>query len=266
MAMHQIVRVEDDLRYGRESSQEVDALFRDLLIGVTNFFRDPEAFKLLDEKVLKRLVANKAPHEPLRVWVCGCSTGEEAYSIAILLYEHTIAMKRVLKVQVFATDIDAQAIEQARSGVYPASIAAHVGEERLNRFFILDPQRSTYRVQKHIRDLVVFAEQDVIKDPPFSRLDLVTCRNLLIYLNSDLQRKLIPLFHYALAPGGTLFLGRLRRWATARACSTCWTASGSCTRDCRATSTRFALDGRTSCRRCPMTCRVIHARRQLVRR
>jgi two-component system CheB/CheR fusion protein len=207
MALHQLARPEDYLRYAREHPPEVEALFRDLLIGVTNFFRDPEAFKILDEKVIAKLVAQKSAHEPLRVWACGCSTGEEAYSIAILLYEHMLAAKRVLKVQVFATDIDRAAIEQARSGVYPASIAANLTEERLSRFFIHDPQRGTYRIQKHIRDLLVFSEQDVIKDPPFSKLDLVSCRNLLIYLNADLQRKLIPLFHYALVPGGALFLG-----------------------------------------------------------
>ena len=207
MALHQFVQPDDYLRYARENPPEVEALFRDLLIGVTNFFRDPEAFKILDEKVIARMTAQKAAHEPVRVWVCGCSTGEEAYSIAILLYEHMMAAKRVLKVQVFATDIDRAAIEQARSGVYPSSIAAHVTEDRLNRFFTHDPQRGTYRIQKHIRDLLVFSEQDVIKDPPFSKLDLVSCRNLLIYLNADLQRKLIPLFHYSLVPGGALFLG-----------------------------------------------------------
>jgi two-component system, chemotaxis family, CheB/CheR fusion protein len=207
MALHQLAQAEEYLRYARENPPEVEALFRDLLIGVTNFFRDPEAFRVLDEKVIARLVSQKSAHEPLRIWVCGCSTGEEAYSIAILLYEHMLAEKRMVKVQIFATDIDRAAIEQARSGVYPSSIAAHVGEERLARFFTLDPQHGTYRIQKHIRDLLVFSEQDVIKDPPFSKLDLVTCRNLLIYLNADLQRKLIPLFHYALVPGGALFLG-----------------------------------------------------------
>jgi two-component system CheB/CheR fusion protein len=207
MALRQIEAPEDYLRYARENPQEIEALFRDLLIGVTNFFRDADAFKLLDEKVIAPMVSAKSAHEPLRVWVCGCSTGEEAYSIAMLLYEHMMAHKRVLKAQVFATDIDRNAIDLARAGVYPASIAGHVSEERLARFFTLDPARGTYRIQKHIRDLLVFSEQDVIKDPPFSKLDMVSCRNLLIYLNGELQRKLIPLFHYALVPGGTLFLG-----------------------------------------------------------
>lgn len=207
MALRQIAQSEDYLRFARENPQEVDALFRDLLIGVTNFFRDPEAFKVLEQKVIPGLLAHKAAHDALRVWICGCSTGEEAYSIAILLYEHMMKARQVLKVQVFATDIDRQAIEQARSGIYPDSIAANLSEERLNRFFTHDPQRGTYRIQKHIRDLLVFSEQDVIKDPPFSKLDLVSCRNLLIYLNAELQRKLIPLFHYALVPAGALFLG-----------------------------------------------------------
>lgn len=207
MALRQITHSDDYLRFARENPQEVDALFRDLLIGVTNFFRDPEAFKVLEHKVIPALLAHKAPHDALRVWVCGCSTGEEAYSIAILLYEHMMKARQVLKVQVFATDIDRHAIEQARSGVYPDNIAANVSEERLGRFFTHELQHGTYRIQKHIRDLLVFSEQDVIQDPPFSKLDLVSCRNLLIYLNAELQRKLIPLFHYALVPAGALFLG-----------------------------------------------------------
>ncbi len=207
MALRQIVDAQDYLRYARENPQEVEALFRDLLIGVTNFFRDPQAYKVLEDKVIPRLLEHKSAHETLRAWVCACSTGEEAYSIAILLVELMAQAKTPVKLQIFATDIDRQAIELARAGVYPASIAAHVSEERLARWFVHDAQRGTYRIRKSIRDLLVFSEQDVIKDPPFSRLDLVSCRNLLIYLNADLQRKLIALFHYALLPGGALFLG-----------------------------------------------------------
>nr|WP_281375173.1 CheR family methyltransferase [Aquabacterium terrae] len=207
MALHQIEQPEDYLHHARENPQEVEALFRDLLIGVTNFFRDPEAFKLLEEKVIPRIVADKSAHDTVRVWVCACSTGEEAYSIAMLLYEAMIELKRSFKVQVFATDIDTLAIEQARAGVFPASIADDITPDRLNQFFTHDPQRGTYRIQKHIRDLLVFSAQDVIKDPPFSKLDLISCRNLLIYLNAEVQKKLIPLFHYALVPGGALFLG-----------------------------------------------------------
>jgi len=207
MALHQLEHPDDYLRHVRENPPELDALFRDLLIGVTNFFRDPEAFKVLEEQVVPTLLASKSAHQPLRVWVCGCSTGEEAYSIAIVLHEHMLATKKVVKLQMFATDIDHHAIEHARMGIYPANIVANVSGERLTRFFTLDPQRGTYRIQKHIRELLVFSDHDVIRDPPFSRLDLVSCRNLLIYLNGDLQRKLIPLFHYALVPGGKLFLG-----------------------------------------------------------
>ena len=207
MALHQIERADQYLRHLRDNPLEVEALFQDLLIGVTSFFRDPEAFKLLEERVIPRLLQTKDGNDAVRVWVCGCSTGEEAYSIAMLLHEQQMAGKQALKVQVFGTDIDRQAIETARAGVYPASIAADIGEERLARYFILEPQRGSYRIQKHIRDMLVFSEQDVTKDPPFSRLDLVSCRNLLIYLNTEVQRKLIPLFHYALVPGGTLFLG-----------------------------------------------------------
>ena len=207
MALHQLEHGEDYLRHARDNPTELDALFRDLLIGVTNFFRDPEAFKVLQSALIPRLVAGKGAADPLRVWVCACATGEEAYSIAIVLHEHLSEVNKPLRLQVFATDIDADAIEHARAGVYPANIAAHVSEERLSRYFTHDAQRGTYRIHKVIRDLLVFSEQDVIKDPPFSRLDLVSCRNLMIYLNADLQRKLIPLFHYALVPGGGLFLG-----------------------------------------------------------
>ncbi len=207
MALHQLGQPEDYLRHCRDNPTEIDARFRDLLIGVTSFFRDPAAFKALEEELIPRLLAHKSSHEPIRVWVCGCSTGEEAYSIAIVLYEQMMAANRPFKLQLFATDIDRRAIEHARAGIYPASSANSVSEERLSRFFTHDAQRGTYRIQKHIRDLLVFSEQDVIKDPPFSKIDLLSCRNLMIYLNGDLQRKLIPLFHYALAPGGALFLG-----------------------------------------------------------
>ena len=207
MALHQLLDHDEYFQYARENPVEVEGLFRDLLIGVTNFFRDPEAFRILEEKVIPRLMKEKGAHDHFRVWVCGCSTGEEAYSIAILLQEHLEASKRALKVQVFATDIDHLAIEQARAGIFPASIAADVSAARLTHFFIHDQERDVYRVQKVIRDMLVFSEQDAIKDPPFSKLDLISCRNLLIYLNGEVQRKLIPLFHYALNPGGVLFLG-----------------------------------------------------------
>ena len=207
MALHQIERQGDYIRFLQQDSAEVEALFHDLLIGVTSFFRDPGAFAALESEVVPRLFAGKPAGATVRVWVCGCSTGEEAYSIAILLLEHLETLKQGFKIQVFATDLDARAIEQARSGVYPASIAADVSVERLARFFSQESDDGAYRVQKSIRDLLVFSEQDLIKDPPFSRLDLISCRNLLIYMNGDLQKRLIPLFHYALCPDGFLFLG-----------------------------------------------------------
>lgn len=207
MAVHQIETLDGYVKFLQQTPIEVEALFRDLLIGVTNFFRDPEAFKALEEQVIPKLFAGKPAGAMIRVWAPGCSTGEEAYSIAILLQEHLEALKQGFRVQVFATDIDDRAIAIARAGLYPASIAADIYPERLARFFAADPDRSTYRVHKSIRDLLVFSEQDVIKDPPFSKLDLICCRNLMIYMGGSLQKRLIPLFHYALNPGGMLFLG-----------------------------------------------------------
>jgi two-component system CheB/CheR fusion protein len=207
MAVHQIGRAEDYLRHLRQTPAEALALFRDLLIGVTNFFRDPEAFAVLEKEFIPQLFVGKPAGATIRVWVCGCASGEEAYSLAILLQEHLETLKQPFKFQVFATDLDARAIEQARAGVYPASIAADITPERLSRFFTQEPDSGICRIQKIIRDLLIFSEQDVIKDPPFSRIDLISCRNLLIYLNSDLQKKLLPLFHYALNPQGMLFLG-----------------------------------------------------------
>jgi two-component system CheB/CheR fusion protein len=207
MAVHQIGALASYVRYLQQTPPEVEALFRDLLIGVTSFFRDAEAFKVLEEQIIPQLFADKPPGAVLRVWSPGCSTGEEAYSIAILLQEHMNAFKHGCTVQVFATDIDRRAIATARSGLYPASIAADVSPERLARFFTAAPEGSAYRIHKSIRDMLVFSEQDVIKDPPFSRIDLISCRNLLIYMGTELQKKLIPLFHYVLNPGGTLFLG-----------------------------------------------------------
>jgi two-component system CheB/CheR fusion protein len=207
MAVHQIETLEGYIRYLQQTPIEVDALFRDLLIGVTNFFRDPAAFEALETEVIPKLFEGKHTGATVRVWVPACSTGEEAYSIAILLVERMEALKQNFVLQVFATDIDSNAIALARSGSYPASIATDISPERLARFFTVEPDGSAYRIHKSIRDLLVFSEQDVIKDPPFSKLDLLSCRNLLIYMGGELQRKLIPLFHYALNQSGYLFLG-----------------------------------------------------------
>ncbi|CRI64383.1 MCP methyltransferase/methylesterase, CheR/CheB with PAS/PAC sensor [Thiocapsa sp. KS1] len=206
MALHRIDRLGDYVGFLRQDPAEIEALFSDLLIGVTSFFRDPDAFAALEAEVIPRLFHDKPAGATVRVWVCGCSTGEEAYSIAILLREHLETLKQAYKVQVFATDIDPRAIDQARTGLYPSSISADVSAARLARFFSEDPQGG-YRVQKVVRDLLVFSEQDLVQDPPFSRMDLISCRNLLIYLNGDLQARLIALFHYALSPNGVLFLG-----------------------------------------------------------
>lgn len=207
MAVHQINSTDTYVKYLQQTPVEIDALFRDLLIGVTSFFRDPEAFEALETLVIPKLYEGKPPGATIRVWSTGCSTGEEAYSLAILLYEQSEKLKQAYKLQVFASDIDNRAIAVARTGVYPASIATSISPERLARFFTAEPDGSAYRIHKNIRDLLVFSEHDVIKDPPFSKLDLVSCRNLLIYFDSDLQKKLITLFHYALQPRGMLFLG-----------------------------------------------------------
>ena len=173
MALHQIESQGDYVRYLQQDPVEIEALFRDLLIGVTSFFRDPEAFAYLQTEIVPRLFAGKSGGAPVRIWVCGCSTGEEAYSIAILLQEHLETLKRAFKVQVFATDVDPRAIEQARAGIYPASIAADVSAERLARFFSQESDDGDYRVRKVVRDLLIFSEQDLIRDPPFSRMDLI---------------------------------------------------------------------------------------------
>ncbi len=207
MAIHQIEALHSYVKYLQQTPAEVEALFRDMLIGVTGFFRDPEAFQVLEERILPQLFADKPAGSTIRVWCAGCSTGEEAYSLAILLQERSEALKLGHTVHVFATDIDRQAIVTARSGQYPASIAADLTPERLARFFTAVPDSGAYRIHRAIRDLLVFSEQDVIKDPPFSKLDLISCRNLLIYLGADLQKTLVALFHYALNPHGFLFLG-----------------------------------------------------------
>ena len=207
MSVHLIDSMESYVKFLQRTPAEVEALFRDLLIGVTNFFRDTEAFQALEEQGIPKLFHDKAAGSVIRVWCPGCSTGEEAYSIAILLQERIEAIKQGYTLQVFATDIDSRAVATARAGLYPASIAVDLSRERLARFFVAEPDGVTYRIHKGIRDTVVFSEHNVIKDPPFSKLDLISCRNLMIYLGGDLQKKLIPLFHYALNPGGVLFLG-----------------------------------------------------------
>ena len=189
----------------QQDPKELDLLFQDLLIGVTNFFRDPAAFEALARTVIPRLFENKGADDTVRVWVPGCATGEEAYSIAILLREYAQKANVAAKLQVFASDIDAQALAIARAGRYPASIANDVTPARLERDFVRED--GTYRVVSDLREICLFSMHDLLRDAPFSRLDLLSCRNLLIYLNPELQDRVIPLFHYALRDDGYLFLG-----------------------------------------------------------
>ena len=207
MGIHQINRISAYIRYLQENPQEVELLFKELLIGVTSFFRDPAAWEHLQEEVLPALLADRPTGGVLRAWSVGCSTGEESYSLAIVFKE---ALKQItptehFKLQIFATDLDPDAIDKARQGFYPANIAADVSPERLQRFFV--KEENGYRVGKEIREMVTFATQNVIMNPPFTKLDILICRNLLIYLIPEIQNKLLPLFHYCLSPAGVLFLG-----------------------------------------------------------
>ena len=205
MQVLQLSSVPDYLQRLRMDAGEVDRLFRDLLISVTHFFRDPESWQVLAGEVVAQIVEQATADGALRIWVPGCATGEEAYSIAILLKEEMVRKAAKLKVQIFAADIDEEALVRARQASYPEGIAEHVTPERLERFFV--KQIHGYQVAKEIREMVIFSTHDLIKDPPFSRLDLIICRNLLIYLEVDLQRFVTNVFHYALRRGGYLFLG-----------------------------------------------------------
>jgi two-component system CheB/CheR fusion protein len=204
MAQHNIENTEDYVRYLKENPDEVHLLFKELLINVTSFFRDTEAFNVLEKDILPELCANKPDDYVFRVWVAGCATGEEAYSIAILLREWMDENHHEFKVQIYSTDLDDDAIAIARAGLYPPNIATDIEPERLRRFF--SKEDAGFRMKKNIREMVVFAVQNVIKDPPFTKLDLLTCRNLMIYLEPELQNRLIPAFHYSLKPSGVLFL------------------------------------------------------------
>ncbi len=203
-----IARVEDTAGYLRllESSEdELDRLAEDLLIGVTAFFRDAEAFALLETTVVPAICGEGRADRPVRCWIAGCSTGEEAYSIAILLTEGFERAGQRPRLQIFATDVDAEALEFARHGLYSEAALAGVSETRLERYFVREGE--AYRISKQIRESIVFALHNLIGDPPFSRLDLVVCRNVLIYLNATTQEKLLEIFHFVLNPGGHLFLG-----------------------------------------------------------
>ena len=206
MVLHKINSIAEYLKFLQENPAEVNSLYQDILIHVTRFFRDAESFAALTEHAFTRIVKTRTkPDEPIRIWIPGCSTGEEAYSVAIVLLEYLGDDADRASVQVFATDVSEYAVEQARAGVYPEHISADVSPERLRRFFSrID---GNYRIGKRVRDLCIFARQDLIRDPPFSKLDLIVCRNVLIYLGPPLQNKLMNVFHYALKSTGFLMLG-----------------------------------------------------------
>ncbi|PZW48429.1 two-component system CheB/CheR fusion protein [Humitalea rosea] len=205
MQVRQIPRVGPYVDLLREDPKEVAALFRDLLINVTNFFRDPEAFAKLAEIVVPKLFEDRGADDTVRVWVPGCATGEEAYTLAMLLREHMDRLSTTPRVQIFATDIDERALGIARTGRYTEALLEGVSAERRDRFFTSED--GFFAVSKDLRDLCVFSPHSVIRDPPFSRIDLISCRNLLIYFGLDVQSRVVPIFHYALNPDGFLFLG-----------------------------------------------------------
>jgi two-component system CheB/CheR fusion protein len=210
MVVHKVETLKDYLRFIGKKPEELDELYRDLLIHVTGFFREPETFLALRRHVYPKLFEGRKPDNPIRIWVAGCSTGEEVYSIAITLLEYMWVHSRNISqaattIQIFATDISDTALDRARTGLYTEAAVSEISAERLKRFFVrLD---GGFQINKSIRDMCIFAKQNLVKDPPFSNLDLVSCRNLLIYLGPVLQRRVIPALHYALKPGGYLMLG-----------------------------------------------------------
>lgn len=207
MSIHQIDTIATYVRFLQQNSQELELLFKELLIGVTNFFRDPAAWEQLRKEIIPELLAGRPGGGVLRAWSVGCSSGEEAYSLAMVFKEvlEEVQPAAPCTLQIFATDLDADAIDKARQGFYPDNIAVDVSAARLRRFFVRE--ETGYRVGKAIREMVTFASQNLIMDPPFTKLDLLICRNLMIYLTPELQKKILPLFHYSLNPGGVLFLG-----------------------------------------------------------
>ncbi|WP_008310606.1 chemotaxis protein CheB [Leptolyngbya sp. PCC 6406] len=205
MALYRLQHLEDYGRYLRKHPEEVQALHQEILIHVTSFFRDEEAFAALKRHVFPAIAKNRSPQTPIRIWVAGCSTGEEAYSIAISLLEFLRHRTDAPGIQIFATDVSDSAIEFARLGVYSHNKVANVSPDQLKQFFV--PVENGYKVQTNVRELCIFARQDLISDPPFSNLDLISCRNVLIYFGSTLQGQVLPMFHYGLKPTGFLLLG-----------------------------------------------------------
>jgi two-component system CheB/CheR fusion protein len=206
MVLHKFSTLRPYVKFLRENRAELTALCEDILIHVTGFFREPDTFRALKESVLPKILRNRTSREPVRIWIAGCSTGEEAYSVAITLFEYMRDQTRSAPIQIFATDVSETALEKARAGTYTESAVTGLSRERLRRFFVRCD--GGYQIVKSIREMCIFARQDLSKDPPYSRLDLVTCRNVLIYMESVLQKKVMTIFHYALKPTGFLVLGR----------------------------------------------------------
>ncbi|WP_166245758.1 chemotaxis protein CheB [Paenibacillus turpanensis] len=205
LSLHNMSSIVQYYDYLKENPTEIHALRKDLLIGVTNFFRDPLAFEVIRTRVLPAIFERKKDEQEIRVWVAACSTGEEAYSIAITLKEYMDRTNQWFNVKIFATDLEKDSIEYASQGIYPESIMDNMSEEQLDRHFIRDGD--VYQIRKEIRKMIVFAPHNITKDPPFSNLDLITCRNMLIYMQPEMQKKVLSLFHFALVPTGFLFLG-----------------------------------------------------------
>lgn len=205
IALNGFNAVEDYTKFLQDHPNEITKLYKDFLIGVTSFFRDKEVFNSFEKKAVPHLLEKCRDRQELRAWICGCSTGEEAYSLAIILKEALEKNRQYLKVTIFASDIDDEAIEFARNGIYNESALADVSPERLAQYFV--KKENGYQPKKEIREMVVFAHHNLIKDPPFSKMDLISCRNLLIYIKGDLQKKVIPVFHYSLNTDGLLLLG-----------------------------------------------------------
>ncbi|MFZ4622460.1 MAG: CheR family methyltransferase, partial [Bacteroidota bacterium] len=203
--IHQLGSLQLYVRFLQENPKETEILFKELLIGVTNFFRDPAVWDMLRDKVLPEMFSEFSNGQVVRAWVPGCSTGEEAYSLAMVMKEAAESVKKNISIQIFASDLDADSIEIARKGNYQKNIAVDVSPERLKRFFT--EENNFYHIRSEIRETVIFAAHNVIKDPPFTRLDILTCRNMLIYFEAELQKKLMTLFHYTLKSGGILLLG-----------------------------------------------------------
>jgi two-component system CheB/CheR fusion protein len=205
MSIHELTDPNHYVRFLQDHPHEIDLLFKELLISVTKFFRDPGAWKALSDNPLKQLLASRPDNYIFRVWIPGCATGEEVFTTALVIQDCMDRIKRLFDVQIFGTDLDSDAIDYARTGLSPKSIEDDIPPDLLKSYFQLED--NSYRIRKVIREMAIFAPHNVIKDPPFTKLDMISCRNLLIYLNTDLQRELIPIFHYALKPGGLLFLG-----------------------------------------------------------